>query len=141
MRDRDGERVKAGVFEAQRSALEFDSVLRVAPFSFQVGPRGIDLAERRDIPGGVEHVLALAQQLISLGQPTEAKKGTVVVEPGACGLVGARAAPPLGGGDLVVEVEGLRPPLESQRGLEAVVKDRFADVPGVHVVVVGGLVG
>ena len=113
VRGRDGARFRASVFEAQRSAYEFDSVLKVALLVFQVGTRGIDLAKHPDVPPGVEHLLALAQQLICLGQPAEAKKGTVVVKPGAGGLVEASAAPPHGGSDLVVEVEGLRPPIES----------------------------
>jgi hypothetical protein len=78
---------------------------------FQVGAGGVDRSELGNVTGGIEDVLAVAQEVVRVDDPTKVKQWEVVVEPGAGDFVGVGAAPRLCADDLVVEVECFVPAL------------------------------
>ncbi len=131
VRHRDGARLGTDVDEAQRGAPQCKGVLEVAPPVFQAGAGGIDHGEHRDVADGLEHLLAVAQHVLGLGQAAEPKERAVAVESGTGGRVGAGAAPPLDVRDRVIEVECLLQPPEGRRGEKASADDPFPDIPWI----------
>jgi hypothetical protein len=133
MQDRDVARIGLDVCEAQCGAHKFDSVLEVAPHVFQHGAGVVDLSEHRDVADGVEHLPTAAQELVGVVRAAKMQQRSVVVEPDAGDVVEAGAAQPPTGGELVVEIDSLRPPPEGQRGEAADAEDRLTDAPRGYV--------